>query len=332
MQRNRLESIITLRAIAALLVCFIHAGMIAGFHTNGPIQLIINEGQQGVPIFFVISGFILPYSLYKKGYLLKHFWWFLAGRVIRIDPPYWASIILVFLLGLQPLAVITVKSIFLHLTYLVPFVKHADWFNDVYWTLSIEFQYYILIGLAYPFLMRLKPVFTLVAVIIPPIVCILLKANARGIIVTNLYDFTIGFIVFLGFIKKIDAKYTILALLAFSGYVMFAVSIKSGLTPLIAALIILYYRNALSFKPVLSIGNISYSLYLIHIPVSTLVVRIAGQYVTASGYLFLLSIGFSLFAAFLFYIAIEKPAIRYSHKIRYRLQNKADNLVAAAHD
>jgi len=100
---HRLESITTLRAIAALLVCFIHAGQVAGFRTDGLIQFVINEGQQGVAIFFVVSGFILPYALYNKDYMLKHFWLFLAGRIIRIDPPYWASILLVFLLGLQPL-------------------------------------------------------------------------------------------------------------------------------------------------------------------------------------------------------------------------------------
>jgi|GEM_PF-5531683 len=170
--------------------------------------------------------------------------------------------------------------------------------------------------------MRLKPVFTLAAVIIAPVICILLKANLRGIIVTNLYDFTIGFIVFMGFVKKIDIKYTILTLLFFSGYVMLAVSVKSGLVPLIAAMIILFYSNTLSFKPLLFIGSISYSLYLIHIPVSILVVRIAKQYVPASGSLFLLSVLFSLIAAIVFYLAIEKPAINYSHSIKYRDKTK----------
>ncbi|MEB0280619.1 MULTISPECIES: acyltransferase [unclassified Mucilaginibacter] len=313
---ERLESIVTLRAIAALLVCLIHLAMISGFHTTGILQALINEGQSGVAIFFVISGFILPYSLYKKVYLIKDFFSFLTGRIIRIDPPYWASIILVFLIGLQPLIALNAKSVLLHLTYLVPFISDAHWYSDVYWTLSIEFQYYILIGLAYPFLMRLKPLYALSAVIIPSVICILLKANFRGIIITNLYDFTIGFIVFLGFTKRLNLKITLAALFVFSFYVMQSVSIKSGAVPIIAALFLLFYKPEFSLKPVLFIGNISYSLYLIHVPISILVVRIAQKHIASSGYLLFITFSGSILASYIFYLLIEKPSIKFSRLFR----------------
>ncbi|MCQ6957260.1 acyltransferase family protein [Mucilaginibacter aquariorum] len=311
-QPKHLAGITTLRAIAALWVCLIHLGMVTGFHTEGALQTIVNEGQSGVAVFFVISGFILPYSLYKRGYLITDFGRFLLGRIVRIDPPYWASIVIVFLIGLQPVSALTIKSLLLHVTYLVPFIKGADWFSNIYWTLSIEFQFYIIIGLVYPFLMRLKAVYALAAVVIPSIICIMLKADFRGVIVTNLYDFTIGFIVFLGFMKKINARLLIAALALFSAYVMYAVSIKSGMVPLITSLAIVFYRDKLSFKPILFIGEISYSLYLIHIPASVLIVQILQNYTTNKGYLFVISLVFSLLSACAFYLLVEKHSVEYS--------------------
>src|ERR1035441_2897196 len=45
-------------------------------------------GWLGVEIFFVISGFIIPYSLYKAGYRVSDFTRFLLKRIARLDPPY----------------------------------------------------------------------------------------------------------------------------------------------------------------------------------------------------------------------------------------------------
>jgi peptidoglycan/LPS O-acetylase OafA/YrhL len=319
---NHLNSIVYLRAIAALLVCLIHLNLITGFHATGGLQSIIDEGQLGVAIFFVISGFVLPYSLYKSGYLLAGFGRFLLGRIIRIDPPYWASIIVVFLVSLQPISTINVKSIILHITYLVPFIKGAKWFSDVYWTLSIEFQFYILIGLVYPWLSKLRPVYTLVAVIVPSIICIILKANFRGVLITNLYDFTIGYIAFLGFIKKINIKQTLAVLLLFSAYVMYFVSIKSGSIALITALAIIFYKREVTINPIIYLGDISYSLYLIHMPISVLTINLFEGLITDRGWLFIMSLISSLLFASIFNLLIEKPSIKLSHLYKYQA-NKA---------
>jgi peptidoglycan/LPS O-acetylase OafA/YrhL len=47
-----------------------------------------------VEIFFVISGFILPYSLWKGGYVRRDYGKFILKRVVRLDPPYFGAIIL----------------------------------------------------------------------------------------------------------------------------------------------------------------------------------------------------------------------------------------------
>ncbi len=63
---GKIDSVTILRGIASLAVCIVHTSLITGFHSNKFIDYIIMNGQQGVAVFFVLSGFILPYSLYKK--------------------------------------------------------------------------------------------------------------------------------------------------------------------------------------------------------------------------------------------------------------------------
>ena len=56
-------------------------------------------GWLGVEVFFVISGFIIPYSMLHAGYeFLWHFGRHLVKRIIWLEPPYLASIAVVLVL------------------------------------------------------------------------------------------------------------------------------------------------------------------------------------------------------------------------------------------
>jgi peptidoglycan/LPS O-acetylase OafA/YrhL len=157
----RIDVVQSLRGIAALGVAWFH-------FTNGngkflPVGILKSSGSYGwlgVDIFFVISGFVLPYSLFRARYRPSavNYGRFLWKRVSRLDPPYLASIVLVVGLGylsailpgyrgLPPM--FSWKPILLHLGYLNAFFR-APWLNIVYWSLAIEFQYYLLIGLLFP--------------------------------------------------------------------------------------------------------------------------------------------------------------------------------------
>jgi peptidoglycan/LPS O-acetylase OafA/YrhL len=52
-----------------------------------------NIGRFGVTLFFLISGFIIPYSL-ERGGSIRNFW---IGRFFRLYPVYWISLLLSFL-------------------------------------------------------------------------------------------------------------------------------------------------------------------------------------------------------------------------------------------
>ena len=114
-------------------------------------------GQYGVQLFFVISGFVIPWSMQKAGYQFKNFFHFFLKRISRLEPPYLFSVLLALLLyylresyygkpneHLQ----ISTPQIALHLGYLIPFFKQYQWLNLVYW-MAIEFQYYLLIAIIF---------------------------------------------------------------------------------------------------------------------------------------------------------------------------------------
>jgi len=321
MNDSKIISIKLLRAIAALAVCFVHIQMLGSFHVNFFIDNLINNGQQCVTIFFVISGFILPYSLYRKNYVLKNFFTFLLRRSIRIDPPYWGIIALSFITGVVPLSMLTFNSLLLHLFYLIPFVKGTGWFLSVFWTLSIEFQFYLLLGAFFPFLMRTKTHISILILIGINIVCILSKITSRGIIIDHMSDFVIGFIAFMIYIKKISQTRGLLILFALAVYIMISVSIKSGTVPLLAALFILFYKSQREIQPFCFIGDISYSLYLIHLPVSFILIDKFGSYIPNKLILFLGCLLLSILSAYIFYLLVEKYALKLSKVIKLSRQS-----------
>src|SRR5579862_7379467 len=94
---QRLHTVHTLRGLAALGVVWYHFAYLSGLKTW--LGLTGKYGNLGVPVLFVISGFILPYSLWQGHYRLSDFGRFVAKRVIRLDPPYLVAIILAVIVG-----------------------------------------------------------------------------------------------------------------------------------------------------------------------------------------------------------------------------------------
>jgi peptidoglycan/LPS O-acetylase OafA/YrhL len=98
---NRLGFLDVLRGVAALLVALFHIGN-AGPTANPPFHWIshslLNFGSFGVMLFFVVSGFIIPASLERRGSLVE-FW---IGRFFRLVPLFWlvvASVLVLYRLG-----------------------------------------------------------------------------------------------------------------------------------------------------------------------------------------------------------------------------------------
>ena len=81
---NRLAWLDVLRGLAALAVVFNHFGYFLPPGVKGPVYQWINPGDYGVFVFFLISGYIVPASLERKG-SVRTFW---VSRLFRLYPLY----------------------------------------------------------------------------------------------------------------------------------------------------------------------------------------------------------------------------------------------------
>lgn len=103
---------------------------------------VTKYGFFGVNLFFVISGFVILMS--SMGRPLHHF---VASRVARLYPGYWASVLLTFVV--LALATEPHPGIAQLLANLTMFQEPmgAPHLDGVYWTMWVEMRFYILIGL-----------------------------------------------------------------------------------------------------------------------------------------------------------------------------------------
>jgi peptidoglycan/LPS O-acetylase OafA/YrhL len=81
---NRLAWLDVLRGWAALCVVFNHFGYFVPRSLNTAVYQWINPGDYGVFVFFIISGYIIPASLERKG-SVRTFW---VSRICRLYPLY----------------------------------------------------------------------------------------------------------------------------------------------------------------------------------------------------------------------------------------------------
>jgi peptidoglycan/LPS O-acetylase OafA/YrhL len=101
-------------------------------------------GVFGVTLFFLCSGFVIPVSL-EKTHSLKKFW---INRVFRLYPLYLLSMIttMVLMVGHRPLPSFT--DILANLTMLQKFLGRPSILH-LYWTLSLEMAFYIMVSLIF---------------------------------------------------------------------------------------------------------------------------------------------------------------------------------------
>jgi len=86
---QKLQSVQYLRAIAALMVAYLHlAGQIPAYSQllTGPSWIGVTDFGFGVDIFFVIRGFIMVATSQRLG--PRAFLW---RRLIRVIPLYWIT-------------------------------------------------------------------------------------------------------------------------------------------------------------------------------------------------------------------------------------------------
>ncbi len=324
---EKLEIIEILRGLASLAVAWFHyTNGNPEFLESGWLKLSGKYGWLGVEVFFVVSGFIIPYSLWRSNFQLNLHWQkFFAKRAIRIYPAYLVTIFLIisfkiisfFSPNLQSEAVIIdFKNVFLHLGFLNG-IFHEPWLENVFWTLGIEFQYYLLIIFIYPLLissdLRIKLLILLILCELP------IAFRDDSLIFSWLLLFVFGILAFQLIIKKIT--------LIQYGIMIFLVAILTYFNKeLLVAFIGLATSILIAFvrSPKIMIfgflGEISYALYLLHSTIGgkiTYLVLLLGEGFMMKFLSLILALTISIYTSYLMYKYIEKPAQKFFGTIKY---------------
>ncbi|AFM02593.1 putative acyltransferase [Bernardetia litoralis DSM 6794] len=325
-KKEKINAIDSLRGIAALMVCVFHLTNNPNFLPKENILREIGQyGWTGVEIFFIISGFVIPYSMYKAEYELKNIKNFLLRRITRIEPPYLVSIILVVVLAyistLSPYYrgtgfEIDFFNLFLHVGYLNIFTDYP-FYSPVYWTLAIEFQYYIVIALIFPLLIRKSPIYLVVLLGIWYSLSFLIP-NGFFIFKYMPY-FGLGIVLFRNYVG-IDNEITFYILSVFLlGILFFEVRLIFYI--IVPAFLLIKYIPQFKFWGSAFLGLISYSIYLIHVPIGGRIINITEvltENVSLRVTAILIAILVCIIASYIYYLLIEKPSLNLAKKINYK--------------
>lgn len=320
LKSKKLTSLEILRGISVLAVCFNHfANSIAGGTVlPGFFKGIEKYTVNSIDIFFVISGLVIPYSLHLARYTIRSYFQFVYKRFLRMHPPYLIALALTLILAAisyhlrnQPnpeTPISIVKSLF---------YAHVPTSNPVFWTLRVEAEYYLFIGLFFVLLNRYKNLSVLLG--FPTLLALsLTPLAAHFLLLQYIIFFLIGIT---GYLIYTSEKKPVLELIVLTALIIFVYIYKGPGSAIAATLTIgsiIFYKQPehgiLDFT-----GKISYSLYLIHFPIGIKMINLLERRVSPDYYwiLFILASVSTYALAWLFWRYIETPFAKLSKKVRY---------------
>ncbi|MEP6789936.1 MAG: acyltransferase [Ramlibacter sp.] len=351
--RGRLAFADGLRGIAALWVVLFHLS--EGHHVDALklhlapllVTIVFDLGHLGVGIFFVLSGFVMALTVDRAVVDARYAGRFLLRRLLRLTPPYWFAVafcVLVLVmksraLG-QPLPDIGAATLLAHAFYAQDMVGIAN-INIVFWTLCIEVQFYF----AFALLLWLsdamtgaRPAHREVRLAVLGVVGLAALAWPLGILGGNpwrggflpfWYAYLAGVFTFWGW--EHQGRRLVLAAAYAAAIGAAAVWRHDSFAAMVAltcaAILLSAWRGGmgrwLSSRPFQFVGLVSYSLYLLHNPLTGMSFRVLNRLLPAGGVgPELVGVAVTLVvclgAAWACFLAIERPAIRMAHAIKLK--------------
>ena len=318
-QGGRLRWIESLRGIAAVAVVLQH--MLPGhlFALLPGLEKYIDPGIFGVTVFFLISGYIIPYSILRwKDHAGRRF---LTARFLRLYPAYWVSL-MVGALAFHP----NTRTLLLNVTMMQRFLGARDVVGP-YWSLQVEIVFYVLIEICilcrligskavYPLLSALFAILAILAALgryeFDKKIPLALFVGPCFMFASTVYFFHVQFGILgrwkmLGFAAGIYLLISVAALLGYAKDWGYAETPRRFLAMYLAAVVLFFLfslRNAHA-RLLEFLGRISYPIYLLHVPIIALV----GP-ANHSVYRYLLSIALILLFSIAVHNLVEKPFMK----------------------
>ena len=326
------------RGIASVMVVVYHITLsykYFGALNNKYLFALGNYGLMGVDFFFVLSGFIISYSTFVKRTQYNNitqykFYDYIVNRVLRIYIPYLPIGILMFgfyflFPGVSEVSreINTIRSF-----TLFPVGNPA---LAVAWTLSYEMMFYILFGLCF-ISKRVWNIFLIIWASLIIFVNYISPINYGNIICFSTFnlEFILGYILAEIYIRKIKINKLIPIILSSLFFIIFCLltfnkicfnktffKFDVNICFVVFVFFMVYYAinyiRKINFKGrkfiiAFLIGNASYSIYLVHDPIISIIDRLIpftnNDFINISRFIFVLIL--SCIGGFLYYFIFEK--------------------------
>ena len=343
---SRYELLDAMRGIAILLVMFLHfseRGVESGDQVvHSRVWPVLQHGYLGVQLFFVISGYCIMAAVSTASLKTSSLALFTVRRLRRIFPPYWASLVLVVVAGLATRFLLKTpwETIFplsawewLANVFLMQGPLQAQDANLVYWSLSIELQFYVVMATGLLLTPKMAEVWLMLTAATSAILSITHAVPLTGWVLNYWAEFECGIAAYFWITRSARLPWTPWLLMAaaclemlcsFAEHTTLVMSngryipgIRIAVCLAVMCMMILVYHldarlcQKKPFRVLMGIGTISYSLYLTHVPVGTRVFNLGQRFTGLSGLWWLLYFGLSLVASaivgMLFFRTCERP-------------------------
>ncbi|WP_033286513.1 acyltransferase family protein [Streptomyces sp. NRRL F-525] len=337
-----------LRGLAALYVVLFHCWLYAfpGYpDSSAPRVLdVLMFGRIAVVFFLVLSGFSLAISPARHGWRSGGVAQFLRRRAWRILPPYWAALALSLAISLFVVPASHYGppdgSSLLVYGLVLQDVFFAPTPNGAFWSIGVEAELYLLFPLVLLVRRRFSAAAAVACVTLPVVVRGLLAPGSNPVegdnwLAPHLAPVFVAGVVGAGIVVASErvrrlpwgwfavlAALPVLALGFVQGsvwtvrhYFWIDLAIAPAMTMLIAAVATgqpAFLVRLLTTRPLQRLGDFSYSLYLIHLPIVLVVIRRVAPHFVAPGlhtfcFTLLLGLPVSVLTAWLFSQIFELP-------------------------
>jgi len=352
MSSARLSNIDGLRAIAALSVFvqhFIGDVSRADGATSGALypfffasEHSLDLGRFGVALFFLISGFVIPFSIGGEMPLKR----FAVSRFFRLYPAFWVAILLLTVIYWSTGAPVSVATELANLT-MAPQLFGQGWMSGIYWTLFIELVFYVMAAALFvtrylynPVAVAIVAVGLVTSTALPVLIRVYLGTGLPvsyiGLHLSFLFS---GLLLRLAFVEKKKyaaacaaylIAYQMLAVLAVSDFSLMRNDgfILVGTMPIVVGylLAIAVFVSAIKFNGPQStilawLGRVSYSIYLFHWIVNVTIYRLLPLHGDAGDLLTMFVCAAATVAvSYLIFRFVEKPSIAAGRYVVGKLQ------------
>ncbi|UKB84302.1 acyltransferase [Chryseobacterium sp. MEBOG06] len=343
----KISQITFTRFIAAMAIVISHFNKDLFLYKIDYISNLFLRANVGVSYFFILSGFIMIIAYHKKDKI--DYFEFYKNRFARIYPLYIVGLLLYFITRSDLFDWYKLVLYSLGIQTWIP--GEAMILNFPGWSISVEFLFYLLFPLLYNHFYSKKNktiwVVTIVLWLITQVFSNLYPIS--GVYegphtksheflyyfpIWHLNEFLIGNLAGMFFVKNFkqknyDVQVILIFLLILLSLMFVPLFYHNGLMALlfVPAILLISGNNGkitklFSMKPLEYLGEISYAVYITHIPVLYLL----REFLKVQGYQFNSNIVFAIYVivilitSALFYQCIEKPMRNLLRKISFTKQ------------